>query len=196
MPPSMSSWIRLRRTPMNSKTVTKVAVFGSRFTVDGTLYQVRANVSKVKREHDTEFELSISSNRAPTGLKRPSRHIKPVALLIDAASELFGTIDVRCDAMFEYDSASGHQSALPLPMRLLAPEAPDGVTHLENAEFSRRDDTGVRYSIVVLNTDNSGLLVHAVHFEQSTELSRGLVRQLLDRAHAISDRLLVPAGEN
>ncbi len=174
----------------------RVAVFGSRFTIDGRLFQSRASLSKTKQGDDTGLELRFVSNPAPEGLSRPSRQVRSVTMLVDSIAGLFGAAEVSCDARFEYDASSSMRSGLSLPIPLLAPVVPEGVTHIENAEFSRRDDHGIQYRIVVLNVGDSGALVHAVHFESEIVLNRGSIRQLLNRAHAISNQLLIPKGDD
>lgn len=174
---------------------TVVAVFGSTFTVDGMLYRARANLSSSDRQDDVSVGLRIVHDKAPTGFARFQRGVKPVSMLVDAAAKLFGSIEFTCDALFDYDESSEYRSSLPLPIPLLAPEAPGGVTHIENAEFSRRDDTGIDYRILVLNSSDSSSVVHAVHFESVNEVTRRTIRQSLNRAHSISSRLLILTGE-
>ena len=173
----------------------RVAFFGSRFTVGGTRYQSLANLSGAPRGDAVNVELRIVTNRAPSSSQRRPERIKPVNVLVDAASPLFGPIDVRCDALFEYEPSSGYRSGLRLPIPILAPVESGGVTHIENAEFSRRNDAGLEYRIVVLNSVTSELLVHSVHFESTIELSRSSIRRLLDDARLISNRLLAPTGD-
>ena len=172
-----------------------VAVYGSTFTIEGTQYRVRANLSSVDQEEDVRIALRIVHDKSPTGSTRFGRGVKPVSMLIDASNQLFGPIELVCDVLFEYNESSEYRSSLPLPIPILAPEVPDGVTHIENAEFSRRDDNGVDYRILVLNSSDLGSLVHAVHLESVSEVTRSSIRQSLNRAHSISNRLLTLKGE-
>ena len=173
----------------------EVAVYGSTFTIEGTQYRARANLSSVDHEEDVSIALRIVHDKTPTGFTRFRRGVKPVSMLVDAAAHLFGPIELVCDVLFEYDESSQYRSSLSLPIPILAPLVPDGVTHIENAEFSRRDDTGIDYQILVLNSSHSGSLVHAVHFESINEVTRSSIRRSLSRAHSISSRLLTLAGE-
>ena len=173
-----------------------VAVFGTAFRIDGTLYRARASLLSTERENDVIVGLRISYDRAPVDFSRFPRRVRSFQVLVDAASRLFGPIDFICDALFEYGEESGYRTGLPLPIPILAPVDPGGITHVENAEFSRRNDSGIEYRIVVLNTDGSRGLVHAVHFETAGELTRTSIRQSLNRAHQISKRLLVSSGED
>ena len=141
--------------------------------------------------------------------------------MIEAASRLFGSVSVKCDAVFEYDRSYGFNSKVIYPMPLIVQENKDGITHIENGNrkqqgidshstaglstkptlhrrhFLRvgRDSDDVQYRILVVNSEDSDSFVHSVYgFEATTDVGRVGIRKLLDRARSISSQLLIRTG--
>ena len=139
---------------------------------------------------DLDLLLSVTSNRASADLGTPPSAFRPVSLLVNASTELFGAIEVSCQAVFEYDQREGYRSKLVLPVPLMIPEEDGGVTHIESVQFSRRDNDQVDYQIIVMESDDSESLAHAISFTSTVELSLRSVKGLVDKARLISTRML------
>ena len=127
-------------------------------------------------------------------LASPPREIRPVSLLTDSASQLFGTISVNCYTTFEYDKTKGFRSKVSFPVPLVVQEEREGITHIESAQFSRRDNDEIDYRILVLDPEDSASFLHSIDFETTLAIDHNSIRGLLSRARAISTRLVVREG--
>lgn len=175
---------------------SKNALFGSRYKSEEVTYQSLGLLSRIMSDGVGHYTLSITYNLASNELPRPPRRVRPVFLLLADAGHLFGELEVNCAARFEYDQTQGFRSKITFPVPLVLPEPSAGVTHIEGAEFSRRDDDGVQYRIQVGDLEDVDLVVHSVVFESTLELNPSSVRGLLEKARSISSRLLVREGDN
>ena len=172
---------------------THVAIFGSRSRIKGTTHRVRGSLSRSVGVGDVRsIRLSITNDRAPETLPRPPANMRPVSTLIEASSRLFGPIQVTCNAVFEYDESQGYRSKVRFPFRLIIPGDPAGVTHIEQAQFSRRVNDDVEYRISV--SGGSPLITHSVGFETTVELDRKSVSQLFNNARSISSQFVMRTG--
>ena len=176
---------------------TEVAMFGTKSKIGSVVHQFVGTLVRSHEESGSYYTLSINCNIASDDLPPPPREVKPVAELVDAAAKLFGPVNLRCTATFRYLQKQGYKSKIPFPIPLMIQEDLDKVTHIENAQFSRRNSTGeIEYEIMVSNSEDDGILVHTVEFEETTiELSRQAIRRLLDRAQEISVQLVADSGE-
>ncbi len=175
----------------------RIALFGSRSRVAGITHQILGNLIRRQPEGDPSYRLLIISHRVPASpkLPPPPAWIRPVSVLVETASQLFGSLRVDCTATFQYDQTVGYKSRVPFPIQLIVQDATEGITHIDGAQFSRRDHNGIQYQIEVIDPADSTNLLHLVDFEFILNLSRGSVRELFGKARSISDRLLVrPEG--
>lgn len=177
-------------------TDTKTARFGSRLYIDGIIHRAFGQLSMTPNEGRLDIGLIMQLNEADSSLPAPPRRMKPVTALIAVAAQLFDPTDVSCESTFEYGTKQGHISKITLPIPLLAPANPDGITHIEAATFSNRTGDGIQYHITITQSDDTGLVIHIVEFESTTDWSRRSIRGLLNRARDISTQLLVPKGEH
>ena len=175
--------------------VPQVALFGSKFTTGGIVDRGEGALHRIGQGDNISCRLRITSERAIGELSRPPRDYRPVSDLIDSASELLGNINVRCHAIFEYARSDGYKSKVQWPIPLILPDG-EGVTHIEGAEFSRRDGDDVEYRILVTNSEERDSLIHAIHFERTLELNRDSIRDLRNRSRSISTRLLTRPKDN
>ena len=175
---------------------TLVSLFASRSKTGGVTHRLRFSVSRRLRQNVPNYTLSIDINRASDRLPPPPRGCRPVSVLVEAAPELFGIVDVRCIAAFEYSESDGFRSKISYPLPLIVQDDGDGITHIESAEFSRRDAEGIQYRILTVNSEDPVSCVHSVNFETATDLGRVGIRKLLDRARSISSQLVVKTGDN
>ena len=173
---------------------SQTALFGSRTRAGGVIHRVQGRLTKTPGLTDLSIELSVSSRRSSDNLRPPPRSFRPVSLLVRVASELFGSISVDCHAVFEYDQRLGYKSKIPFPFPLMVQGEADGITHIESAQFSRRDADDIEYQVMVVNREDSDLFVHSVNFDSTLELSLNSIRGLIDKAQSISNRLLIRAG--
>lgn len=173
-----------------------VALFGSRSRVGGVTHQIRCSLSRQMNEDGPAYSLSITNHRVSEDLPAPPRRYRPVSAVIEVAAHLFGLVDVQCDAVFEYEQSLGFRSKVIYPIPLILHENGDGVTHIENAQFSRRESDDIQYRILVINSEDSESFVHSVRFESTTDLGRVGIRKLFDKARLISSQLLTRAGDS
>jgi hypothetical protein len=173
----------------------RTALFGSRTRTGGITHQVVGTLVLTPREGDLRVELSVSSVRSPGDLGPPPRSFRPVSVLVQATTALFGPIGVNCHAVFEYDQRQGYRSRVTFPFPVMFHEDIGGITHIEGAQFSRRDDNGIEYEIVVANREDSDGFVHSVSFDSNLELSINSIRGLVERSRSISTKLLIRTGE-
>lgn len=166
------------------------AFFGAVTRNRGILHRVRGSLIMARHPTDLHIHLSVNSGRAPAGQRPPPRSYKPVSQLVEASGVLFGPIEVNCHAIFEYDQKQGYRSRISLPVPLINPEEADGITHIESAQFSRRDKDKIDYQIIVVKNDESETLTHSVIFESTLELNLVSVKGLVRRARQISTQLL------
>ena len=176
--------------------VGRVAHFGSRFTVDGAVYRAFGDLTRNVQGDDANYELFIVNHRVHTGLPRPPRTVRSISVLMGAAPELFGAIDIECSFMFRYEEKQGYTSRVSLPNPLFLPEDTGGVTHIERVEFSRRDNDQIQYWITISKPNPQGTTSHFVRFDTMATLSRQSIQEVLDRAKSISTRLLMLKGDD
>lgn len=169
-----------------------VAMFGSRFVISGISHRALGHLSVTQQEDRLDICILTRLNKISNALPRPPREYKPVAELTTAAARIFGVAGVSYSATFEYHRTEELRSRIALPMPLIAPVDPEGITHIESAVFSSRFDDAVRYSISVSQDADSDLITHTVDFESTTDWSRNSMRELLNQAKSISARLLIP----
>ena len=171
----------------------QVALFASKSRIDGIVHQFVGALTKTQDESESSYSLSITGNPASDDLSPPPGEFKSVASLVDDGSKLFGPITVYLSAVFGYEQTQGFQSKVYFPMPLMIQEESDKITHIENAQFSRRNKEGdIEYRISVTDSGDSDVLMHWVNFEATLELDHDSIRNLLDRARSISGNLLIP----
>ena len=180
--------------PVGNGERTQVAFFGSRSKVSGVTHMVVARLAKMPQDNALNYSLTITSDRASDTLSSPPKEIRPVSRLIQSASRLLGTINVSFDTTFEYDHAKGFRSKISFPIPLMVQEEAAGITHIESAEFSRRDNDDIEYKVLVSTPEGSDSFLHFVDFRSAIELNPNSIRGLLDRARAVSTRLVVQEG--
>ena len=172
-----------------------VGIYGSRFRTGGLTYSAVANL--VLTAADDEFDVTILmvNELADESFPRPPRTVKPVTRLLGATAGFFPAATVECNATFRYAQADGWSSKINLPIPLVATGDSEGITHIETAVFSSRNDDGMQYRIAVNRDDDQDTIEHTVIFESGMDWTAGTFRGLLRKAQAISNRLMARQGE-
>ncbi len=165
------------------------AAYGSVSRSGGIAHRISAVLTKKSRENGVAMTLMAESER-DEGIEPPPRGMRSVNYLIEAATDLFGPIDIACHALFEYERARGFKSRMRFPVPLIMPDDPNGVTHIESAQFSRRDADGIVYTIAAGEPNEGVGIAHSVDFEATVNLGHNQVRELFDSAASISMRLV------
>ena len=178
----------------DDETDTRVALFGSRSRSGGATHQIQGRLTSTRRPEDLGIVFSISSRRVSDSLGPAPTAFRPVSALVEASSQLFGSLDVRCHSVFEYEHRLGYGSKILLPAPLVLQGEIGGITHIESAQFSRRENNEIEYQVVVVNSKDSESFVHSIDFETSTELNLNSIRDLVTRARTISSGLLDRPG--
>ena len=173
---------------------TRVALFGSRARSGTVTHQMQGRLTRRRLVSGLEIELFVASRRVFGSIGRPPRALKSVSVLVENSSRLFGRINLRCHAVFEYDQNGPDRSRVSLPSPLMFEES-GGITHIESAQFSRRAGDKIEYQIVVVTSDDPEAVIHSVDFEATAELSIGEVREILRKAQFISRQLLIRLGD-
>jgi len=172
---------------------TRVAIYGSKSKIGGVTHGVHGSLYRSADEDDVpSFELRIVDERASDELPRPPATLRPVSYLVDASARLFGPVKAYCFAIFEYNE-SMYQSKVRFPLPLIIQGSESGVTHVEEAQFSRRVNGDVEYRVSV--SEGSSSITHLVNFETTVQLDRKSMSQLLDKARSFSGQLVVPTGD-
>ena len=172
----------------------RMALFGSRTSTKGVIHRVRGRLTMTRNPTDLDVDLLVSSHRVDD-VRPPPRPYRPVSLLVEASGDLFGSIEVNFNAVFEYDQRHGYRSSIIFPVPLMIPKQTEGITHIESAQFSRRDNDEIEYQIIVMDPEDSDSLIHSVTFKSTLGLSAKSVKGLIDRAHRISTQLLIKEDE-
>ena len=173
----------------------RTAFFGSKTKSSGISHLLQGRLTRVPNASEIGIRVSISIGTHAKELPAPPRSYKPVSLLVGATTKLFGPIEVKCHAIFEYDQKEGYRSKISFPMPLMVQEEASGITHIDGAQFSRRDKDNTDYQIVVASREDSDLFIHSVIFDSTIELNRTSIRNLMSRARLISNQLLIRPGE-
>ena len=183
----------LTRQDEDDDGIIVTALYGSVSRASGIAHRTTAVLSKKSSEDGVDITL-MATCELDEGIEPPPRGLRSVSYLIEAAPDLFGPVEVNCDALFEYERARGFTSKIRFPIPLMvAQDAPDGITHIESAQFSRRDADGVQYLIAVGESDDGAGIAHSVDFETATRLGQSEIRDMFDRAANVS-RWLVSLG--
>ena len=178
------------------RTDSVVGIFGSKFLVGGAHIRSLANLGLDRRDDLPWARVWLLNSVEDETLTRPPRSIKPVSLLMQAATTKFAPTAAECSAVFEYNQLEGWTSKLQLPSPVIAQVDPYGITHIEMAEFSNRDDDGVNYRIEVRQDEERGVISHTVRFEQPLDWSRRSLQRLFNHGRTISGRLMMQQGHN
>ena len=166
-----------------------VGVFGSRFVSKGIRHRAIGNLAVGEKDGEPWVDIWLV-NRADDSVPRPPRAIKPVSLMSAVISEKCQPARADNVALFRYDPAEGWDSKISLPMPMLLPSDPPGITHIESAEFSRRDDEGVQYRVIVDKDVDETKILHSVSFTSTIEWSNVSFRRSLNYARTISAQLV------
>lgn len=168
------------------------AFYGSVSQADGIAHMVSGTLTKRPYGDSGAVSLTLISKRDEE-ITPPPREMSSVNDLIEAASDLFGPIEVNCIASFEYERERGFSSKIHFPVPMIVQDDAYGITHMESALFSRRDDDGIRYWIAVLQSDDGEEITHLVNFETTVRLDQDQIRALFNNAVSISTRLVSTA---
>ena len=175
----------------NDSEDTRIAMFGSRRVIRGITHQVQAILARKEKDGNTTFDIGITIRKAPDVLSRPPREIKPISLFIEALPELFGCVDIEVSATFEYEDSDEKTSRFSFPMPLLVQAEGAGVTHIESAQFSRRENDEVKYNIAVVVPLDSRSFAHIVDFKSNSEINYTSIRKLFHESCSITTRFLI-----
>ena len=186
---------RVPRRADDGANSTMVGIYGSRFRAGGLTYSAVANLVLTEAEDESDVTILMVNELADESFPRPPRRVKPVSRLLGASAGFFPTATIECNATFRYPNEDGWSSKINLPIPLVAVGDSDGITHIETAVFSSRNNDGMQYRIAVNKDDDEDTIEHTVIFESGVDWSSGAFRGLLNKAKAISNRLIVRQGE-
>ena len=167
------------------------SIFGSLSKIGGSSYPMQARITRQPQEDGIRVTVSMYLSGRPRALPRPPRDFKPVSSFVDGISRLAGTQKFNCRAEFEYNIETGFTSKVVLPLPLVLQGTPQGITHIERAQFSCRLADGVAYRVAVSTRESDASFRHIVDFEEETELNRDSLSRMLRKAVQISSLLLV-----
>lgn len=165
------------------------ALFASRYAIGKNHLGV---IILVLWEGGPQDDVTVCVNFIAPGeepLTRPGTGTKAVSHLLDFASVGLDPISGSCVATFRYLESDGFRSTASLPFALPVQEHSDGVTHIEEALFIRREGDDVKYSVGV--TEEEETIMHRVEFETGMQLTRGFFVETLDKASSYSKQLVV-----
>ena len=183
----------LGQSLQNVEEPIRVATFGSRSRIGGNTYQVLGILHCVTKKDDANaIRLSITVDKALDTLPRPPSGMKPISYLVDASPGLFGSVEITCTCSFKFEEQQKYRSKVNFPMPLIVQDPSVGVTHIEQAEFSRRTNDDVEYRVTVSQDATS--FGHLVEFDKTIQLDRESIRRLFDDARSISSLLLIRIG--
>ena len=171
-----------------------VGIFGSRFVIGGVSHRAVGNLMLARREGEPRVDVWMM-NRAERRVSRPPRTIKPVSMMMEAIAGQLGTESAECSVIFEYPQSVGWSSRIALPIPLILPADASGVTHIEAAEFSRRDSDGIRYRAAVRLDAERDIIVHTIRFQTDIDWTNRSFRNALNFAKGASTQLLVREAE-
>ncbi len=165
-----------------------VAVFGSRSTASGVVHQTQGLLARHHEEDKAEYLLMIECEVAPEELTRPPNEIRSVTRLIDVSTEMFGELEIDCNATFIHDLQDENQSrvTLPIPLLLAEQDDPIGMTHIESVRLSRRVEDRVTHSVEIIPSEDSSSVTHIVNYGIKSELSVTMLRHMLKLAGDMS----------
>ena len=179
----------LTRTDEDDGGLITAALYGSASRAGGIPHRLTGVLTVQSYEDGGEVSLMAMSERGER-MAAPPREMQSVNDLMDAVPDLFGPIEVSCSALFEYEREKGYSSKIPFPIPLIMPDAPNGITHIESAQFSRRDANGLVYLIAVGESDDGDGIAHSLDFETVASLDQNRIRELFSDAASISSRLV------
>ena len=165
------------------------AVFVSQFKAAGTIEQAVGRLQRLETDEEVSYRLQITNFVDEEELRRP-RVLKPVLFLIDAAADLFGPINVSCQARFDYGRSSGYSSRIPLPAPMVSPFR-NAVTQIEGYQLSYLEADDKRYLISLRYSEEEDLVSHFIHSNFTFELNRNVIRGLRNKFTALSRSLVM-----
>ena len=164
------------------------SIFASRYTI----HAHHAGVVAVVHWHDDpEGGRSVGLNFLTAGdepLEHPEAGTRSVRYLVEGATGMLETFSASCTAVFHYHKSDGFRSKSSLPIALPVQEHGDGVTHIEEATFTRREGNERRYSVQVTETDDA--FSHVVEFDKTIRLNRRSLTGVLIQASSYSTQLV------
>ena len=170
-----------------------VAVFGSRYTARGAVHQAQAILGRHFENNEAEYLLLIECEIAPDDLPRPPSETRSITRLIDVSEDMFGELEIDCNATFVYDLQEGVHSrvSLPAPLLLTEQDNPGGMTHMESVRLSRRVEGRITHSVEIIPLEDSSSVTHIVNYGIRSELNAKMVRRMLEMAESISSDLII-----
>ena len=180
-----------RTASYENKQSVVFAFFGSRYRFMGATHQAMGRLSKsVEADDSLSIGLWLDSIAAPDDLRRPPRAIRPVSALMETSERLFGTIRITCQAEFEYD-VQRYQSKVRFPIPLIMGD-PNGATHIEEAQFSRRVDGRTEYRITI--SEDADSVSHLIELEPAVRIGSKSVSRLFSYVQTISSQFVLRLG--
>ena len=169
-------------------------LFLSQYRVEEQVCQAVGRLRFKPSQDGLSVRLLIGYETSERALLRKGIRIRSIFTFIRHVSELLGSVSLECISRFEYDRKQGFDSRITLPAPLTIPEGADGLTHIEAAEFSRRDANGLQYGIGVSSDEENSIFRHDIHFSSTLQLSRRAIRQVFDQSRSISMRFVDHPG--
>ena len=168
------------------------AVFGSRYTVRGTVHQAQAIIGRHLENNEAEYLLLIEYEIAPEDLPRPPREIRSITRLADVSEDVLGELEIDCNATFVYDTQDGFHSrvSLPAPLLLTQQDNPGSMTHMESVRLSRRIENQIIHSVEIIPSEDGSSVTHIVNYGIKSELTETMMRHMLELAGSISLNLV------
>lgn len=165
------------------------AMFLSQFKAAGTIEQSLGRLQRLKTDEAVSYRLQITNFVDEEKLSR-SRSFKPVLALIDAAADLFGPINILCQATFNYGSSVGYSSRIPLPAPMVSPFQ-NAITQIEGYQLSYVEPDQKRYVISLSYSEEEDLVFHSINSNFTLALNPNGIRGLRNKFTALSRSLVM-----
>lgn len=177
------------KTLSTEESERRVATYGSRQVVNGTVHAIKGLVSRVESEMH-----HVIVSYMPQNLGRPPRVIKPVDLLLDTLGHYAENLSLECTAQFRYDIEEGWVSKIPIPIPFLLGDD-SKFTHLESVRISKREGNDIRYYVDASLNIAGTMLRHRVFVEIEDTLSKSVSKKLLSITNELSKSLVTRSAE-
>ena len=172
------------------------AVFASHYRVDEVMCRNLSSLRVQQSQSDLKVRISVAYEVQTDDVVRPNRRVRSSMNFVSRVADVLGVSDINCLATFEYAQSKGFSSRIAtLPAPLMVPDGIDGLTHLEEVTYSRREGDEVEYSISVTDIEEEEeSFRHDIYFTERAKLSSRMIRGLFNRSGSISMRFVSQPG--
>ena len=170
------------------------AVFASHYRVDQVMCRNLSSLRVQQSQDDLRVRISVVYEVQTDDVARPGRRVRSSLNFMSRAAEVLGVADINCLATFEYARKDLNSRIATLPVPLMVPDGVDGLTHVEEVTYSRREGDNVEYSISVSDIEEEDSFRHEVLLTEKAKLSARMTRTLFNKAGSISMRFVDQLG--